>query len=56
VLGDRDQLNAAGLHVSPSVELLYALRQAGWPVQTDQITPQQAAAEIARVYELREGQ
>jgi energy-coupling factor transport system ATP-binding protein len=55
VLGDRDQLNAAGLRVPPPVELLYALRQAGWPVRTDQITPQQAAAEIARVYKHRGG-
>jgi energy-coupling factor transport system ATP-binding protein len=54
VLGNPDLLQAAGLEVPPPVELLYALRRAGWSVRTDLLTPQEAAAEIARVYGLRE--
>lgn len=55
VLTDPELLQKLGLAVPPTVELLYTLRQAGWPIRTDCLSPQEAAAEIARVQKLREG-
>ncbi len=49
VLSDAALLRSAGLDVPHSVALLHALRAAGWPVRTDQLLPEEAAAEILRV-------
>jgi energy-coupling factor transport system ATP-binding protein len=54
VLSDGELLRAAGLDVPSPVVLLQALREAGWPVRTDRLLPQEAAAEIARVRGLLE--
>jgi energy-coupling factor transport system ATP-binding protein len=55
VLSDPGLLGDAGLQVPPAVELLHALREAGWDVQTDRFSAREAATEIARVRGLREG-
>jgi energy-coupling factor transport system ATP-binding protein len=53
-LSDRDLLHEAGLDVPQPVALLQALGKAGWPVLTDRLLPEEAAAEIARVCGLAE--
>lgn len=55
VLGNPDLLHAAGLDAPAPVELLHKLRQAGWAVRTDRLTPQEAVAEITRAQRQREG-
>ena len=49
ILSDKVSLRAAGLDVPQPVALLLALKAAGWEVRTDRLTPEEAAAEIARV-------
>jgi energy-coupling factor transport system ATP-binding protein len=49
LLSDPDRLRAAGLRVSVPVALMRALEEAGWPVRTDCILPEEAADEIQRV-------
>ena len=56
LLTDLGLLHIAGLDVPPPARLLHALRQKDWPVRTNCISPQEAAAEIARVYKLRGAQ
>jgi energy-coupling factor transport system ATP-binding protein len=46
VLSDRQLLERAGLSAPAPVALLHELKAAGWPVQTDQVLPEEAAAEI----------
>jgi energy-coupling factor transport system ATP-binding protein len=48
VLSSLDALNTAELNPPTSVVLLERLRSAGLPVDTDRITPEEAATEIAR--------
>ena len=55
VLSDHALLHSAGLDVPQPVALLQALREAGWPVRTDRLWPEEAAAEIARAWRLRCG-
>jgi len=55
VLSDGPLLRAAGLDVPQPVSLLQALREAGWPVRTDRLLPEEAAAEIAQAHRLLEG-
>ena len=54
VLSDRDLLREAGLDAPQPVALLQALVEAGWPVRTDRLLPEEAAAEIAQVQSLAE--
>jgi energy-coupling factor transport system ATP-binding protein len=54
ILGDTKRLRAAGLSAPAPVTLLYALKEAGWPVRTDLLLPEEAAVEINRVQMLRE--
>jgi energy-coupling factor transport system ATP-binding protein len=54
VLSDGQLLRAAGLDAPQPVTLMQALREAGWPVRTDRLLPEEAAAEIAQAYELLE--
>jgi len=54
VLSDGTLLRAAGLNLPQTVALLQALREAGWEVRTDQLLPEEAAAEIAQVRGLSE--
>ena len=54
VLSDSELLRATGLDVPLPVVLLQALREAGWQIRTDQLLPQEAAAEIAHVRGLLE--
>jgi energy-coupling factor transport system ATP-binding protein len=54
VLSDGQLLRAAGLDAPQPVALMQALREAGWPVRTDRLLPEEAAAEIAQAYELLE--
>lgn len=44
-----EQLRAAGLDVPQTTELLYMLREAGYDVSLDALTPEACAAEIARL-------
>jgi len=53
VLSDGALLRAAGLDVPQPVALLHALQKAGWAVRTDRLLPEEAAGEIARVWEQR---
>lgn len=46
ILSDGELLQAAGLALPQPAALLKALRQAGWPVRTDRLLPEEAAAEI----------
>jgi len=55
VLSDGPLLRAAGLDVPQPVALLQTLREAGWPVRTDRLLPEEAAAEIAQAHRLLEG-
>jgi energy-coupling factor transport system ATP-binding protein len=48
VLSDGELLRAAGLDAPQPVALMQALRAAGWPVRTDRLLPEEAAAEIAQ--------
>jgi energy-coupling factor transport system ATP-binding protein len=48
VLSDCTLLRAAGLDVPEPVALLQALKEAGWPVRTDRLLPEEAAAEIVQ--------
>jgi energy-coupling factor transport system ATP-binding protein len=48
ILSDSRLLSSVGLDVPAPVGLLKALREKGWPVRTDQITPLEAANEIVR--------
>lgn len=50
VLSDVELLSANGLEAPQPVILLRALQDAGWPVRTDLLLAQAAAAEIARVF------
>jgi energy-coupling factor transport system ATP-binding protein len=52
ILTNLDLLDSVGLEPPLPAALLHKLHQAGWPVRTDCLTPQQAADEIARVYRL----
>ncbi|MGD9030123.1 MAG: ATP-binding cassette domain-containing protein, partial [Anaerolineae bacterium] len=52
VLSDAERLGAAGLALPEPVTLLHMLRDAGWAVRTDQLLPEEAAAEIARCPQL----
>ena len=54
ILGDIQKLRAAGLRAPDPVILLHALKEAGWPVRTDLLLPEEAAVEIDRVRTLRE--
>jgi len=54
ILGDTGRLRAAGLSAPAPVTLLHALKEAGWPVRTDLLLPEEAAVEINRVRALRE--
>jgi energy-coupling factor transport system ATP-binding protein len=54
VLSDGGLLLSVGLQVPHTVALLQALRKAGWPVRTDCLLPEEAAAEIARAQQLVE--
>ncbi len=55
ILSDGPLLRAAGLDVPQPVVLLEALQEAGWPVRTDRLLPEEAAAEIAQAHRLLEG-
>jgi len=55
VLSDGQLLRAAGLDVPQPVALLQILHEAGWPVRTDRLLPEEAAAEIAQSLGLVEG-
>ena len=55
ILSDGPLLRAAGLDVPQPVALLQTLREAGWPVRTDRLLPEEAAAEIAQAHRLLEG-
>lgn len=55
ILSDGPLLRAAGLDVPQPVALLQALREAGWPVCTDRLVPEEAAAEIVQAHRLLEG-
>ncbi|MEA3339649.1 MAG: energy-coupling factor transporter ATPase [Chloroflexota bacterium] len=55
VLSDGPLLRAAGLDAPQPVALLQALREAGWPVRTDRLLPEEAAAEIVQAHRLLEG-
>jgi len=54
ILSDGRLLSSVGLEVPTPVGLLDALREKGWPVCTDQITPLEAANEIVRAAAARE--
>ena len=54
VLGDSNLLSSVGLEAPAPVRLLEVLQKRGWPVRTDQITPQEAADEIVRATASRE--
>lgn len=56
VLSDRQILAGAGLSAPASVVLLHDLKAAGWPVQTDRVLPEEAAAEVYRAWQTRGGQ
>jgi energy-coupling factor transport system ATP-binding protein len=51
VLSDREELSAAGLRPPPPATLLHELREAGWPIRSDRLLPEEAAAEIAGAIE-----
>ncbi|MFN2129383.1 MAG: ATP-binding cassette domain-containing protein [Anaerolineae bacterium] len=55
VLSDRQTLANAGLSAPAPVALLHHLEAAGWPVQTDRVLPEEAAAEIYRAWQARGG-
>ena len=55
ILGDAELLRASGLDVPQPVALLRALQVAGWPVRTDRLLPEEAAAEIARAASAQHG-
>lgn len=55
VLSSLDALDAAELDPPTAVVLLQRLRSGGLPVDVDRITPEEAAAEIARVISRRPG-
>jgi len=48
VLSDGPLLRAAGLDAPQPVALMQMLREAGWPVRTDRLLPEEAADEIAQ--------
>jgi len=50
VLSDEELLRAAGLEAPQPTALLHLLKRMGWPVRTDRLLPEEAAAEIARVH------
>jgi len=50
IMSDGGLLRGAGLDVPQPVLLLEALREAGWDVRTDQLLPEEAAAEIVRAW------
>jgi energy-coupling factor transport system ATP-binding protein len=54
VLGDAAVLSLAQLRPPATVALLHRLQKRGWPVRTEALLPQEAAAEIARVYKAKE--
>ena len=54
VLSDRQLLEHAGLGSPAAVALLYELKAAGWPVETDRILLEEAAAEIHRAWQAME--
>ena len=47
-------LITAGLRPPTSLALLHRLQECGWQVRTEALLPQEAAAEISRVYAIRE--
>ncbi len=55
VLSDGPVLRSVGLDAPQPVVLLEALQEAGWPVRTDRLLPEEAAAEIAQAHILLEG-
>jgi energy-coupling factor transport system ATP-binding protein len=50
VLSDGQLLARAGLSAPAPVALLHDLKAAGWPVRTDQVLPEEAAAEVYRAW------
>jgi energy-coupling factor transport system ATP-binding protein len=56
LLSDRQVLARAGLRAPAAVALLHDLEAAGWPVQTNRVLPEEAAAEVYRAWQARGGQ
>jgi energy-coupling factor transport system ATP-binding protein len=54
ILGNADLLRAHRLDAPEPVALLTALRNLGWPVRTDRLSPREAVAEIVRARRARE--